>query len=77
MAAHRAGIKRVVLPDRNQKDLVDVPEQARDELDIQFIKRMEQIFPLVLTNGPKPLLAPTPRPTKSESPPSSEQPAAG
>lgn len=50
LAAHRAGIKRVVMPERNRKDLMDIPEQARDELDIQFIRRMEDILPLVLEN---------------------------
>jgi ATP-dependent Lon protease len=48
LAAHRAGIKRVVLPDRNRKDLDDVPEQAREELDICFIKRMDEVLELVL-----------------------------
>jgi ATP-dependent Lon protease len=48
LAAHRAGIKRVILPERNQKDLVDVPEQALKELDILFIKRMDDVLPLVL-----------------------------
>jgi len=50
LAAHRAGIKRVVMPERNRKDLMDIPEQARDELDIQFIRRMEDILPLVLAD---------------------------
>ncbi len=48
LAAHRAGIKRIVMPERNKKDVTDVPDQARRELDIQFIKRMEDILPLVL-----------------------------
>jgi ATP-dependent Lon protease len=48
LAAHRAGIKRVILPERNEKDLVDVPEQARKEVDILFIKRMDDVLPLVL-----------------------------
>jgi len=48
LAAHRAGIKRVILPERNEKDLIDVPEQARKELDILFIKRMDDVLPLVL-----------------------------
>jgi ATP-dependent Lon protease len=48
LAAHRAGIKRVVLPDRNRKDLDDVPDQAREELDICFIKRMDEVLELVL-----------------------------
>ncbi len=50
LAAHRAGIKRVVLPERNKKDMVDVPEQARRELEVVFIKRMEEVFPLVLAD---------------------------
>ena len=48
LAAHRAGIKSVVLPDRNQKDLVDVPEQARKEMEFNFVKRVDEVLPLVL-----------------------------
>ena len=48
LAAHRAGIKRVVMPERHKKDIADVPDQAKRELDIQFVKRMEDILPLVL-----------------------------
>ena len=29
LAAHRAGIKRIIMPERNQKDMIDVPEQAK------------------------------------------------
>ena len=48
LAAHRAGIKSVILPDRNQKDLVDIPEQARNEMEIKFVKRVDEVLPLVL-----------------------------
>jgi ATP-dependent Lon protease len=48
LAAHRAGIRRVVMPDRNRKDLEDIPEEVRHEMEIFFIKRMEEILPLVL-----------------------------
>ena len=34
LAAHRAGIKRVIMPERNQKDVIDVPEQAKNEMEI-------------------------------------------
>lgn len=54
LAAHRAGIKIVILPDRNQKDLVDVPEQARKELVIKFVKRVDEVLPLVLSDDPPP-----------------------
>ena len=47
LAAHRAGIKKIILPERNQKDLIDVPEQALNELEILFVRRMEEVIPLV------------------------------
>ncbi|RMH40856.1 MAG: endopeptidase La [Deltaproteobacteria bacterium] len=52
LAAHRAGIKRVLIPERNVKDLVDVPEQAREELEIIPIKHMDEVLPLALTELP-------------------------
>jgi ATP-dependent Lon protease len=36
LAAHRAGVKTVVLPERNRKDVLDIPEDVRAELDIRF-----------------------------------------
>ena len=36
LAAHRAGIKRVVLPERNRKDVIEIPEQPRNEIEIQL-----------------------------------------
>ena len=34
LAAHRAGIKRVIIPERNMKDLIDVPEEVKKEMEI-------------------------------------------
>jgi ATP-dependent Lon protease len=48
LAAHRAGIKRVVLPDRNQKDIVDIPESVRKDLDLKFVKRIQDALELTL-----------------------------
>jgi len=53
LAAHRAGIKRVVMPERNRKDVIDIPEQPRKELEIIFVKRMDELLPLVLTEMPE------------------------
>ena len=52
LAAHRAGIKRVLLPERNQKDLVDVPDQAKSELEMVFVRRVEDVLAHVLREGP-------------------------
>ena len=48
LAAHRAGITRVVMPERNRKDVDDIPEEVRNELEIFFVKRMEDALELVL-----------------------------
>ncbi|HJX52112.1 MAG TPA: S16 family serine protease, partial [Polyangia bacterium] len=53
LAAHRAGIKRVVMPERNRKDIIDIPEQPRKEIEIIFVKRMDELLPFVLTEMPK------------------------
>ena len=78
LAAHRAGIKRILMPERNQKDLVDVPPQAREEMEFFFIKRMDELLPLALTELPDRLkpdyVPPTsvpPVPTTTQLPPTS------
>jgi ATP-dependent Lon protease len=48
LAAHRAGLKTVILPKRNMKDLVDVPKRARSELNIIPIEHMDQVLELAL-----------------------------
>ncbi|HET6147695.1 MAG TPA: endopeptidase La [Polyangia bacterium] len=67
LAAHRAGIKRVIMPERNRKDVIDIPEQPRKEIEILFVKRMDELLPLVLTEMPKLGLLSTP--TTSAGPP--------
>ncbi|HZY04894.1 MAG TPA: endopeptidase La [Anaeromyxobacteraceae bacterium] len=52
LAAHRAGIKRVILPARNEKDLIDVPEQARKELDFVFSATMDDVLKAALEENP-------------------------
>ncbi len=42
LAARRAGMKRVVLPIRNRPDLKDVPEEARGDLEIVFVERIDE-----------------------------------
>ncbi len=48
LAAHRAGCKRVILPERNRKDLPDVPEEVRKEMEFFFCSRMEDVLDLAL-----------------------------
>ena len=44
LAAHRAGIKTVLLPDRNRKDIVEVPKEIREEMTFHFCSRMEEVL---------------------------------
>jgi ATP-dependent Lon protease len=45
LAAHRAGIKRIILPKANEKDLKDVPQEVRDELTFILVERIEEVLP--------------------------------
>ncbi len=53
LAAHRAGIKRVVIPLRNMKDLVDVPDEVKREIEIIPVKKMDEVLGLALTDPPE------------------------
>ncbi|HUH05412.1 MAG TPA: endopeptidase La [Kofleriaceae bacterium] len=53
LAAHRAGIKRVIIPERNMKDLVDVPNEVKEEIEIIPVRRMDEVLGLALTDPPE------------------------
>src|SRR6266478_4427884 len=44
LAAHRAGIRRIMLPARNEADLKDIPEDVRRELEIVFVARISEVI---------------------------------
>jgi len=46
LAAKRAGITTVILPKKNEKDLVDVPEKAKEELSFKLVEKVEEILPI-------------------------------
>jgi ATP-dependent Lon protease len=54
LAARRAGMKRVVLPKRNEPDLKDVPEEALRDLEVVFVERVDQLLPLTLVPANEP-----------------------
>ncbi|MCH7859875.1 MAG: endopeptidase La [Candidatus Marinimicrobia bacterium] len=51
-AAHRAGLKQVILPFENKRDMEDVPEKVKKDLKITFVKRMNQILDIALESEP-------------------------
>jgi ATP-dependent Lon protease len=54
VAAHRAGIKRVMLPARNRKDFEDIPEEARRELEFIWLERVDDAVAAGLEPKPQP-----------------------
>jgi ATP-dependent Lon protease len=48
LAAHRAGIKKVIVPERNRADLDEVPEEIKKGLELVFVSRMEQVIEAAL-----------------------------
>jgi len=49
LAAHRAGIKRVILPERCLADLEEVPQEVKDDLDFVPVKKMDEVLANALT----------------------------
>jgi ATP-dependent Lon protease len=52
LAAHRAGIKRIIMPERNKKDLHDVPEQAKKEMEFIFAHSMDDVLVATMEENP-------------------------
>jgi ATP-dependent Lon protease len=48
LASHRAGLKTVILPERNQKDLVDVPKKVLSDLNIVTVQNLEDVLKIAL-----------------------------
>jgi ATP-dependent Lon protease len=55
LAAQRGGIKLVLIPEENTKDLVEIPDSVKNKLDIHPVKWIEQVLELALERKPEPL----------------------
>ncbi len=55
LAAHRGGIKIVLIPEENVKDLAEIPENIKNRLDIQPVKWIDQVLDLALERKPEAL----------------------
>jgi ATP-dependent Lon protease len=51
LAAHRAGLKEVILPKRNEGDLDDVPEQVREEIAFHPVETIDEVLAIALERG--------------------------
>ena len=64
LAAFRAGIREVILPVENEKDLEDIPEDVRSAIQFHLVKDMDEVIPVAL-DGALPAVAPE-EPTRSK-----------
>jgi ATP-dependent Lon protease len=67
LAAHRAGIKEVLVPARNEKDLEEVPKDVLAELKVHLVKNIGEVLPIVL-EPPAPAPEPPPPPPAPSEP---------
>jgi ATP-dependent Lon protease len=56
LAALRAGIKTVIIPDENAKDLTEIPDELKNVLDIRPASRMDEVLKIALSRPPQPIV---------------------
>ena len=72
LAAHRGGIKTVLIPEENVKDLAEIPDNVKNRLEILPVKWIDKVLEIALERQPEPLpeLVGPPAP-----PPAADKPA--
>jgi len=54
LAAHRGGVKLVIIPEENERDLVDIPKNIKQNLEIKPVRWIDEVLELALTHLPEP-----------------------
>jgi ATP-dependent Lon protease len=54
LAAHRGGVQTVVIPHENERDLVDIPKNIKQNLDIRPVRWIDEVMTIALTEQPRP-----------------------
>ncbi|NCV94547.1 MAG: endopeptidase La, partial [Burkholderiaceae bacterium] len=60
LAAHRGGIKLVLIPEENVKDLIDIPDNVKNAIEIVPVRWIDKVLELALERKPEPLPDPSP-----------------
>jgi ATP-dependent Lon protease len=66
LAAHRGGIKTVMIPEENVKDLQDIPENVKGQIEIVPVRWIDKVLEVALESMPQPL--PEDEPAKDAAP---------
>ncbi|TDY00074.1 endopeptidase La [Thiohalophilus thiocyanatoxydans] len=54
LAAHRGGIKTVLIPHENERDLTEIPDNIKEKLDIHTVRWIDEVLQVALTRQPEP-----------------------
>ena len=57
LAAHRGGIKTVIIPQENERDLTEIPKNIKQSLDIKLVRWIDEVLQIALVSMPAPILA--------------------
>ena len=55
LAAHRAGIKKTLIPKDNEKDLIEIPKKVKDDIEIVSVSNVDEVLKVALTKELKPI----------------------
>jgi len=66
LAAHRGGIKTVLIPEENSRDLAEIPDNIKERLEIRCVRWIDEVLEVALTKPPVPLPDATKEPVKVE-----------
>ena len=69
LAAYRAGLRELIMPKSNEKDLRDVPEEVRKNISFMFVERMDEVLRIALLPPVSRELADAPQPEPVALPP--------
>jgi ATP-dependent Lon protease len=64
VAAHRAEVKTLVIPAKNEKDMAELPKQVKRDLKIELVDRLDQVFDLAFEEWPRECAKPEPEEPK-------------
>ena len=76
LAAHRAGLFEVILPQDNQKDLAEVPENLRNAMKLHFVDTMDQVLGIALETALPEMASEAVQPIAPLTPPATDAPTA-
>ena len=51
IAAHRVGIKKILLPEENKRDMPDVPQSVKDDVEFVFVHHMDEVLAQALVKA--------------------------